>query len=57
MPNKKRCNIIEGACEKKSVGDLGNALTERDRCVLQNVLLQDETYFRKLNQPYTVLIF
>lgn len=57
MPNKKRCNIIEGACEKKSVGDLGNALTERDRCVLQNVLLQDETYFRKLNQRYTVLIF
>ena len=57
MPNKNRCNIIEGACKKKSCWEMGNALTGRDRCVFQNVLLQEKTYFRKLNQGYTVLIF
>ena len=57
MPNKNRCNIIEGACKKKSCREMGNALTGRDRCVFQNVLLQEKTYFRKLNQGYTVLIF
>ena len=43
MANTKRYNMVEGACEKKGGGDLGNALIGRDRRILQKVMPQKET--------------